>query len=101
VNKLVLLEDAVIEWQNSVDWYEAQSPGLGIRFAEVIETKIQLIAEKPLQFPKRKLNFREAIVNVFPFSIIFEFNSKNREVIITSIFHNKRSPKGKFKRKKP
>jgi hypothetical protein len=86
VNKLVLLEDAVIEWQNSVDWYEAQSPGLGIQFAEVIE---------------KKLNFREAIVNVFPFSIIFEFNSKNREVIITSIFHNKRSPKGKFKRKKP
>ncbi|NOS92136.1 MAG: hypothetical protein HOP30_09455 [Cyclobacteriaceae bacterium] len=78
MNKLVLLEDAVIEWQNSVDWYEAQSPGLGIRFAEVIEKKIQLIAEKPLQFPKRKLNFREAIVNA---SLLVSFLNSTRKTV--------------------
>ena len=98
MNGLVILEEAKLEWQNSVIWYEEQSSGLGLRFAEVIEKKIELITESPELFPKRKSNLREAVVNIFPFSIIFEFHQKRSLVTIVSVFQNKRNPKEKFKR---
>lgn len=78
MNGLVILEEAKLEWQNSVIWYEEQSSGLGLRFAEVIEKKIELITESPELFPKRKSNLREAVVNIFPFSIIFWVPSKKK-----------------------
>ena len=63
---MVIFLEAKIEWQNAVLWYEEQNVGLGIRFAEVIGKKIELIASTPQLFPKKKRNYREAVVNIFP-----------------------------------
>jgi hypothetical protein len=100
VNSLVILDDAKIEWQNSVLWYEDQRLGLGTRSAEVIEKKIELISNSPEQFPIRKHHMREAVVSVFPFSIVFEFHQKRGIVTIISIFHNRQNPNKKFIRRK-
>jgi plasmid stabilization system protein ParE len=100
VNRVVLLDDAKIEWKNSVVWYEEQSIGLGSRFFEVVEKKLDLIAQSPEQFPKGKNNLREAVIRIFPFSIIFEYHKKDEIVVVVAIFHNKRNPKKKYKSRK-
>ncbi len=100
MNRLVILDDAKVEWKNSVLWYEDQRSGLGTRFAEVIEKKIELISNSPEQFPIRKHHMREAVVSVFPFSIVFEFHRKSGIVTIISIFHNRQNPNKKFIRRK-
>ncbi|HEY6975264.1 MAG TPA: type II toxin-antitoxin system RelE/ParE family toxin [Chitinophagaceae bacterium] len=57
-----LLEEAQREYNEAAVWYEEQSPGLGIRFIEVIKNKLNLIAQYPERYPKRKGNFRETSV---------------------------------------
>lgn len=61
--QLILLEEADKEYQEAALWYESNSSGLGLRFIDIIEKKLQLIQEYPERFPKRKGNFRETPVN--------------------------------------
>lgn len=60
-----VLEAADREWIEAALWYDGQPPGLGNRFIEMVEKKLDLIAKYPEGYPKRKGNFREALVNIF------------------------------------
>jgi len=50
---LKFLEDAGIEFQEAVEWYETRSSGLGERFRDLTK-KIESIVEHPETYPKRK-----------------------------------------------
>lgn len=101
MNAIRFLERAVVELEDSSVWYEKQSSGLGDRFIDVVDKKLDLILHNPELFPIKKYSYREAVLATFPFSIVFRFEKKNSLVTIISIFHNKRNPKEKFKLKKP
>jgi len=49
--KVVLLHDAEIEFWESVDHYERQSSGLGIRFKEEVDRFLETIQADPLLPP--------------------------------------------------
>jgi hypothetical protein len=66
-----ILEEADKEWTEAALWYGGQAPGLGNRFIEMVEKKLELIASYPQRYPKRKGNFRETLVNVFPYIIVY------------------------------
>jgi plasmid stabilization system protein ParE len=77
-------------------WYEEKQVGLGKRFRQVFFSKIELILSSPLQYPVKN-KFREAIINDFPYIIVYRVNSSNNIIYIISVFHMNRHPKRKHR----
>jgi|APTNR8051073442_1049403.scaffolds.fasta_scaffold13276_4 toxin ParE1/3/4 len=83
---------AEVELWEAVDWYDDQKEDLGKSFAFEIQETVNLIRLNPTQFPVVAGNKRKAIVNRFPFVVVFEV--KDNLIFILAIFHTRRNPKG-------
>ena len=94
---LTLLEEAGKEFAEAAQWYEEKSKGLSDRFIDTIQKKLQLIQQFPERYPKRRKIFRETVVKTFPFIIIYFFDKKEGEIIVTTIFHASRNPSKKYR----
>jgi len=81
-------------------WYEDRLPGLGDRFTEAIFKKIKQIESEPTKGLQRKNAFREVLVKVFPYLIIYRIETKKKEIFVHSIFHTSRNPRKKYGNKK-
>lgn len=90
--------EAVQELQDAYSWYEERSEGLGRRFISMVNRCLGEIASNPERYPLKKGKFREALVDVFPYVIIYEILKKERVVFVSYIFHSKRNPLMKYKR---
>jgi plasmid stabilization system protein ParE len=93
-----ILEEADKEWTEAALWYEKQSPGLGGRFIELVEKKLELITNYPKRYPIRKGNFRETLVAIFPYIIVYTYYESEQIITVSSIFHASRNPKKKYAR---
>lgn len=94
---VLLLSKARRELSLAFDWYEERQYGLGDRFAAAVMHKLSLIEKDPLRYPKRIKNYREAIVPVFPYLIVYRVHTRSRIVAVVSIFHARRAPRRKLK----
>ena len=90
-----LLPRARKEILDAFAWYEHHKTGLGEQFMEVVSEKINQVARAPERWPLRTARYREAIVPVFPFLIIYRIQKGAKMVIISSIFHTARNPRRK------
>ena len=99
MHTLITLEEADKELQEAAVWYEEKSSGLGFRFIEVIERKLEIIQEHPERNSRRKGNFREAVIKIFPYVIVYTFYKEDWIITVNSIFHTSRSPKKKHKKR--
>ena len=96
-----LHEQAYEEYIEAYEWYEQKQKGLGDRFMNSVEKKLQQINEHPEYFGKRQnSNFREAKVENFPYMIVYEFFNRKQLIHIAAIYHSKRNPKRKYRRLK-
>ena len=59
------------EFDQSIDWYEARSRGLGDRFEAAVEAVLLNTVVQPKQFPIVDGNVREAGVEGDPFCIYY------------------------------
>ena len=66
-----LTEEALFDLKDSYSWYEEQKENLGESFLEGIEQRLKNIESNPYLYPL-KGKYREAIVQKFPFVIVFE-----------------------------
>jgi len=82
--------------QKAYDWYEEQQTGLGDRFLNELEECYDKIESMPEIYAKIKSNFRQIILPVFPYVIVFEI-LKN-DIVVYAVFHTSRNPRKKFKR---
>lgn len=98
--RIELHPSAVQELSEAFEWYEGRSPGLGHRFIEAIDKRFSEISDYPDRYPKRKEGFREIPIRIFPYIIIYEFFSKEKVVFVSYIFHTKRNPTLKYRRKR-
>ena len=94
-----LLEETDKEFSEAAAWYEEQSTGLGIRFINVIQNKLNLIAQYPERYPKRKGNFRETPVKTFPYIIVYTVYKREQVITVSAIFHTSRNPRRKYRKK--
>jgi plasmid stabilization system protein ParE len=76
-------------------WYEEKQAGLGNQFEKGIFYKIDQIQIDPLHYPL-KGRYYQAVVDVFPFVIVYKIRPERNHIIITSIFHTKRHPRKKY-----
>jgi mRNA-degrading endonuclease RelE of RelBE toxin-antitoxin system len=96
--KIELHPDAADELGESYQWYEERSEGLGVRFIASVNKRLNEIAVHPERYAKKKGGFREVMIDVFPYTIIYEILKKEELIFVTYIFHIKRNPKQKYKR---
>ena len=81
---------ARIEFDGSIDWYEAQRSGLGDEFESEIQKAIADIASYPKRYPIVERDVRQAPVDRFPFCIYYRIRSGR--IVVISVFHQSRDP---------
>lgn len=98
MNDIILSPLAEKEIEESFSWYEENQEGLGERFIDLIDDSFIQISKSPEFYPKKKANFREFLVDKFPFLIIYEYISRSNTINILHVFHTSRNPKQKYKK---
>ena len=94
----VFSETALNELSEFWLWYEYKVFGLGDRFKEAVFNKLNEIEIDPTKELQRKYPYREAIVKVFPYLIVYRIDEENKQIFIQSIFHTRRNPRKKYRK---
>ena len=97
--KTIFSSSAAKEIRDSYAWYEDHSNGVGDRFVSSIDLILELIGQNPAGFPNKSGSYREATLKKFPYQIIYEFIEEKQTVYVLHVFHTKRHPRIKHKRK--
>ena len=95
--KVIFSLRALHEIKDAWHWYENKVIGLGDKFKQAIFEKIHEIELDPTKELLRKPPFREAIINIFPYLIIFRIDEDEKLIFVHSIFHTSRNPRKKYK----
>ncbi|MGD9492618.1 MAG: type II toxin-antitoxin system RelE/ParE family toxin [Bacteroidales bacterium] len=89
--KVVISPRAVDEITQSIAWYNEQKRGLGKRYFTKLRSLIKTIQKTPRAFEIKYENLRGAIMDGFPFIVLY-FISDLEEIVITAVFHTSRNP---------
>ena len=87
--KLRFLSAAESEYAESAAWYLDESPQAADRFCEEVEEAYKAIQSAPYRYPVKQDGFRMWPLKKFPFSILY--NVEPDEIVVTSVYHHKRS----------
>jgi plasmid stabilization system protein ParE len=88
---------AAEEYLSSLFCYKSKSLYAAEQFVKCIDETLKKITEDPKRFRNTYKDFREAKVKKFPYSIVYFIDAEEQRVVITSIFHQKRNPRKKFR----
>jgi len=89
--KIKISPFAEMEIIESKDWYNIKKEGLGIEFIEALNLFFEKNKVNPLLYSPFNKYFRKAVMDKFPFNIIYLQTSEI--VFIIAIFHQNRNPK--------
>jgi plasmid stabilization system protein ParE len=84
------LEPARRELLNAVDYYEAQSPGLGRALTNEIEDSLARLESNPSLGATHIEGTRRILLDRFPFSLIYL--NKQEAIIVVAVAHLRRKP---------
>lgn len=88
--KINFLKIAQIELQESVNYLNEQSEGLGFEFANEVKRTIKRIVDYPDAWQKLSTNTRRARTNRFPYGLIYSHSEE--EILIIAVMHLHRDP---------
>lgn len=88
--KILIHELAAKEFDDSIEWYELQSRGLGKKFKNVVIETINKVKKNPTWYLTEEDRIYKAYTPGFPFKILYTISEK--EIIIWSISHLHRKP---------
>lgn len=95
VFKIKILPLAEKEIDESIEFYESRSKGLGKQFLTYLKSYLKVLKTNPELFEiKKQPGYKEMTLAKFPFVIIYEIIGT--EIIIYSIFHTSRNPERKL-----
>lgn len=86
--KIVIIEDAKIDYKKSLLWYKNIHPKLAIRFNDSFKNSIAVIKKDPFLFQIKYDNVRIIFFKTFPYSI--HYSIYENCIVIKSIFHTSR-----------
>jgi hypothetical protein len=89
--KIVILDDAKIDYKKSWLWYKDINPKLAIRFRGAFKENIAIIKNNPLLFQIRYDAIRIKVLDIFPYAIHYEIY--DNYVVIKAIYHTSRDGK--------
>ena len=85
---------AVREYSAAAIWYEHRSKGLGHRFLDELQQCFMLVRNTPLGFQLRMHDFRHAMLENFPYRVVFKI--KDNDVFVYQVRHTSRRPSKRF-----
>lgn len=88
--KLIIKEEAQIEIEEAIFYYEEKQFGLGDIFSKYVALYLEEIQKNPNHYQIKQKNYREAFIRKFPYVIIFEII--DLEVIVYAVFHTLLNP---------
>ncbi|HEY8688193.1 MAG TPA: type II toxin-antitoxin system RelE/ParE family toxin [Chitinophagaceae bacterium] len=97
-NSIIYLPRALKEFDESFEFYEERTVGLGVRFEDQLKEKLEIISQYPERYRRRQGKFREALIKEFPFLVIYKYYKTKNIILISSIFHTSRNPENKYRK---
>ena len=95
----ILHEGAQADYEDSLKWYIERSQQAADNFVIAVDKGLQLICNDPTRWRNRYKHFYELSLKNFPFTIIYAIEEKQKVIVVTAIFHHKRNPKKKYRKK--
>ena len=94
----ILQQEAVKEFAEAYAWYEEQRDGLGVLFETKFKNKLNQICNHPFHYKVSYRNFHEALVDTFPFLIVYAIDERIKLIVVIAVFHTSRNPKKKTRK---
>jgi len=86
-------KEAREEFLGQISYYRNKDVGLSRDFVEKLKNTVQRILEFPEAWQKiDDKGVRRALVEQFPFAVLYKYDKSNRHVTIFAIMHTKRAP---------
>ena len=89
---------AASEYENAFSWDQERSEMAADNLLVAIEESIKAICTDPYRYRNTYKNLRELALKKYPYYIIYFIDEDKKVVTITSLFHDKRNPKKKYKK---
>lgn len=84
------LEPAQIEFEEAVNYYNAQRPGLGDDFAREVAVTISRILRYPEAWSKLSRRTRRCRTNRFPYAVVYQV--RRDPLLVVAVAHLSRKP---------
>ena len=92
--------DALNDIQETIEWYELQLKGLGLRYKTQAKKQINSLKKEPYIFSIKYNEIRCRKIEKFPFLIHYLINENTKTVTDFAVFHTSRNPEIWKKRNK-
>ncbi|MES9993421.1 MAG: type II toxin-antitoxin system RelE/ParE family toxin [Candidatus Thiodiazotropha sp.] len=87
---LTIRKEAEFDIDEQFDYYEEKRKGLGHDFLLCIEEALDKLQRNPLAYRKLHKDLRRIPIRRFPYRIFYFV--KNKNVIVTAVFHARKDP---------
>jgi plasmid stabilization system protein ParE len=87
---IIIRPDAEIDLEESFQWYQEQSPGLGLEFLRCVDAAFDMIIENPRLYQNVYKNIRRTLTRRFPYEIFYIIEED--KIIVLAVLHAKRDP---------
>jgi len=88
---LIIKEEARAEISDAYFWYEKKQNKLGKRFLNSLNDCFTSLKSNPKIYAKKHKDMRQALIDVFPFIVIYEIEKNN--IVVYAVFNTHRDPK--------
>ena len=90
---------ALKEYLTALKWYKKRSYLAAPNFVKEVDTAINSICADPFRFRLSYKQFKEISLEKYPFYIIYIIDEQKKQVQVFSVFHFKRNPARKYKKR--
>jgi plasmid stabilization system protein ParE len=87
--EIIIHPEAKLEVQETFDYYEEKSKGLGLEFMRSLDAGMQSIKRNPLAYQKVYEETRRVLLRKFPYAIFYI--AETNRITVLACFHQKRS----------
>jgi plasmid stabilization system protein ParE len=94
--EVTLVHRAQNEFVESVEWYRKRNRKAAEDFITNFTEAVNLVSSAPHRWPEYHKDFRDCLVKDYPFTIVYRVDELEKRVVIISVFHHSRHPKGKY-----
>jgi len=91
MNNIRFLREASQELDEAVEWYNYQSPGLGMRFLDEADKALKRISFYPYSCAEIEDGIRRCLVSRFPYGLIYGIDEGM--IVIIAVAHLHRRPR--------
>ena len=87
---------AADEYEDAFKWYEDKSIIAADKLIVAVQNAIEAVCTDPYRYRNTHKNLRELTLRKYPYNLIYFIDEKKKLIIVISLYHHKRNPKGKY-----